>query len=70
MPPGGYSYNIDPNYGAVSMITDENKLGPGSGQPSSQSIGIGSLKEERNKESPSPSEQHPKIGQVSFLVVK
>lgn len=53
MPPG-YPYNIDPNYGAVSMISDEGKLSSGQG-------GNPAIKEERNKESPSPNE-HAKLG--------
>lgn len=36
----GYPYNIDPNYGPVSMITEEGKM----------------IKEERIKENPSPND--------------
>lgn len=53
MPPGYPSYNLDPNYGAVSMVADENKISNQQQQPSS-------LKEERLKENPSPNE-HPKM---------
>jgi hypothetical protein len=58
--PSGYPYNLDPSsYGAVSMITDENKMGS-SGPPQPGSIQI---KEERNKESPSPHEHSKQGGQ-------
>lgn len=53
IPPGYPSYNIDPNYGAVSMVADDSKI---SNQQQQQS----SLKEERLKENPSPNE-HPKM---------
>lgn len=45
MPPG-YPYNIDPSYGPVSMISEENKLS--AQQPT--------IKEERLKENPSPND--------------
>lgn len=45
MPPG-YPYNMDPNYGPVSMVSDDGKL------PAPQPM----IKEERLKESPSPNE--------------
>lgn len=45
MPPG-YPYNIDPNYGPVSMVSDDGKL------PAPQPM----IKEERLKENPSPNE--------------
>lgn len=56
MPPG-YPYNMEPNYGPISMVSDDNKL-------SAISTASHSMKEERSKENPSPSE-HGKIpGQV------
>lgn len=42
----GYPYNIDPNYGPVSMVSDDGKL------PAPQPM----IKEERLKENPSPNE--------------
>lgn len=53
IPPGYPSYNLDPNYGAVSMVADDSKISNQQQQPSS-------LKEERLKENPSPNE-HPKM---------
>lgn len=56
MPPG-YPYNMEPNYGPISMVSDDNKL-------SAISTASHSMKEERSKENPSPSE-HGKIpGQI------
>lgn len=53
--PTGYNYNMDPNYGPVSMMSEESKLsqqqGPNQGQ----------IKEERIKESSSPNE-YAKMG--------
>ncbi|XP_053697920.1 zinc finger protein 609 isoform X2 [Sabethes cyaneus] len=46
--PTGFGYNLDPNYGPVSMITEDNKL--------AQQLPPGQIKEERIKESPSPNE--------------
>lgn len=43
---GGYPYNMDPNYGPVSMVSDEAKLAT---QPPM-------IKDERLKESPSPND--------------
>ncbi|XP_058820485.1 zinc finger protein 608 isoform X2 [Topomyia yanbarensis] len=62
--PTGFSYNIDPNYGPVSMISEDSKLGqqpPPSGQ----------IKEERIKESPSPND-YAKMGSqmVSAKLIK
>lgn len=54
MPPG-YPYNIDPNYGPVSMVSDDGKLA--APQPM--------IKEERLKESPSPNENPKNQLQVS-----
>lgn len=51
--PTGFGYNLDPNYGPVSMITEENKL--------TQQLAPGQIKEERIKESPSPNE-YAKMG--------
>lgn len=42
----GYPYNIDPNYGPVSMIAEEGKMS--TPQPM--------IKEERIKENPSPND--------------
>lgn len=42
----GYPYNIDPNYGPVSMIADEGKM----------STPQQMIKEERIKENPSPND--------------
>lgn len=49
--PGGYQYpnQMESNYGPVSMVQDENKLGGLSGQQTT-------IKEERIKENPSPHE--------------
>lgn len=52
--PAGFSYNLEPNYGPVSMISDDNKL-------SQQQQPSGQIKEERIKESPSPNE-YAKMG--------
>ncbi|XP_055540304.1 zinc finger protein 609 isoform X2 [Wyeomyia smithii] len=51
--PTGFGYNLDPNYGPVSMITEDNKL--------VQQLPLGQIKEERIKESPSPNE-YAKMG--------
>lgn len=48
--PAGYPYNIDPNYGPVSMVTDDGKI----------AVAQPMIKEERLKENPSPNE-NPKI---------
>lgn len=60
--PQGYSYNLDPNYGPVSMVSDENKLGSVQNPNSS-------IKEERTKESPSPHEHGKLTGQVIKLKI-
>lgn len=54
MPPG-YPYNIDPNYGPVSMVSDDGKLA------------APMIKEERLKESPSPNENPKSQLQVCIL---
>lgn len=56
MPPG-YPYNMDPNYGPVSMVSEDGKL------PAPQSM----IKEERLKESPSPNEISKSQLQVKFF---
>ena len=52
---GGYPYNMDPNYGPVSMVSDEAKLAT---QPPM-------IKDERLKESPSPNDISKSQMQVS-----
>ena len=65
----GYPYNVEANYGPVSIVSSEDaaKMGghpgmPGSqpsggpGAPHQQQSGMSSIKDERNKESPSPHE--------------
>lgn len=60
----GYPYNVDPNYGPVSIVSSEDaaKLAAHPGLPAAQSSASAahsqavSIKDERNKESPSPHE--------------
>lgn len=52
--PTGFSYNLDPNYGPVSMMSEEGKM-------SQQQQPQGQIKEERIKESSSPNE-YAKMG--------
>ncbi|XP_058455502.1 mucin-2 isoform X2 [Malaya genurostris] len=52
--PTGFSYNIDPNYGPVPMISEDSKIGQ-------QQHPSGQIKEERIKESPSPND-YAKMG--------
>lgn len=58
--PTGFGYNLDPNYGPVSMIAEDNKL--------AQQPPPGQIKEERIKESPSPNEYSKMNPQVSDLL--
>ncbi|KAL1375101.1 hypothetical protein pipiens_017703 [Culex pipiens pipiens] len=55
--PAGFGYNLDPNYGPVSMISEESKLA----QQQQQQQPPPQIKEERMKESPSPNE-YTKMG--------
>lgn len=57
--PAGYAYNMDPTYGAVSMVSDEGKMTSGQQQQQQQQQSS-SMKDDRVKESPSPIE-HPKM---------
>lgn len=54
--PTGFSYNLDPNYGPVSMMSEESKL-----SQQQQQHPPGQIKEERIKESSSPNE-YAKMG--------
>lgn len=56
MPPG-YPYNLDSPYGPVPMVTEDGKQLP---------VALPMIKEERLKESPSPSENPKSQPQVSF----
>lgn len=53
----GYAYNMDPNYGPVSMVSEEAKLS--TQQPM--------IKDERLKESPSPNDISKSQMQVSSV---
>lgn len=55
----GYPYNIDPNYGPVSMIAEEGKM-----RETPQPL----IKEERIKENPSPND-NPK-SQLPVIITK
>lgn len=57
--PAGFGYNLDPNYGPVSMISEESKLAQQQQQQQQQPPP--QIKEERMKESPSPNE-YTKMG--------
>lgn len=73
----GYPYNVEPNYGPVSIVASDDavKLGNHGNLPSSQPQNTGpphssasGVKDERLKESPSPhecSKQMPQQQQVS-----
>lgn len=55
--PAGYPYNLDSSYGPVPMVTDDGKQLP---------VALPMIKEERLKESPSPSENPKSQPQVSL----
>lgn len=76
----GYPYNVEPNYGPVSIVSSQDeavKLSAHGGLPTSQSQSnapqhqnSGVIKDERLKESPSPheiSKQTPQQQQVKFI---
>ena len=58
----GYPYNVEPNYGPVSMVSDENKLGHALQNPPP------TLKDDRIRESQSPHENAKLSTQVHFLL--
>lgn len=62
--PGPYQYpnQMESNYGPVSMVQDESKLGGLSGPQAT-------IKEERNKEIPSPHElgKHNQVNQAVYF---
>lgn len=70
MYPTVHAFNLDPNYGAVSMVSDENKLSSSSLVSSTITIPTSTasmihqqslIKEERLKEIPSPNEQKSQV---------